>query len=227
MATIWDPSSGYGAGDSPLARQQRQASMQLAQQVRLWPTQFNDLMSEVRTQLAYFKQRRNLGRVTEGEVSRLGERVRDAYEDTAQRLIDSGDVQGWGRRARAETQPRIRSMAREFVDAIQLIALGGGDRETATMVGVRQTEGVLAPTRDTGSGQTPGVSLAEQLWRQSGGRMGTIQQAYETPVEVEVETETGEIEVIPAIAPCTLDAMGMDLKEWVWLVMMHKMGAIG
>lgn len=220
MAFQFDPSSGYGVGDNPAQRQQRQASLTLQEQVRTWPAGFGNVQDQVRAQLAYFKQRRNLGRVTEGEVSRLSERVRDEYEDIAQRLIDSGDTIGWNMRARTQIQARIRPMAREFVDAIQLIALGGGDRETATMVGIRDID-TVRPTQQTE--ETPGVNLARQVWERYGG---TLEAAYETPVSVEVETETG-VEVLPPIAPCDLDAIGFDLKSWAWFVMLNRMGAVG
>ena len=218
---MFDGSSGYGVGSNPTDQRRRMESTRLRSQVQAWPSAWPGINDQVRAQLTYWKQRRNLGRVTDGEVSRVSERVRDEYEDVAQGLIDSGDFSMWMQKTKQIVQNRLRAIAREFVDQIQLYALGGGDRETATIIGVRDTTTQRPPATD----ESPGVSLARQAWEQN-GRLGRIADVYETPVEVVVETPQGQ-EVLPPIAPCELDAMGFDLPSWYWLTKLYAIGAVG
>lgn len=223
MAINFDASSGWGVGSSPADNRRRTESTRLRAQVQAWPASWPGINDQVRAQLSYFKTRRNLGRVTDGEVLRLSERVRDEYEDVAQGMIDSGDFTGWSQRTKQIIESRLRSMAREYVDQLQLIALGGGDRETATLVGIRDTTTTRPPAQT--NDESPGLNLARQAWEQF-GRRGQIADMYETPVEVVVETDAGP-EVLPPIAPCELDAMGFDLPSWYWLTKLMKMGAVG
>lgn len=214
----------FNSGNPDVDRRQEIGRLNLI--ISTWPRGNDDVDSQARRELATAYRRRGLNSPREEALGRFMEGVKTRYRRIAESLIDARD-RFWVSAAGRQTIEALPELARAYANAVQLVAMGGGDEQTRQMVGVREIDGVI-PARQTDRplppGPTPGRTLADAIAEAIGGR--TI-DVYREPVIVQVEDEEGQVETLPPVRPCELDDWGIDVPGWYWLSKMYNAGMWG